>query len=129
MSLSVEHVNKWFGSFQAIKDLSMEVKRGHHLRLRWPQRRGQNHHYAHDPRYLRPNSGADYLGWAPVRAVPRRELGLLPEERGLYPRMEVQEQLLFLARLSGISVEGAHESALDEWLERFQITALSPQKC
>ncbi len=62
-----------------------------------------------------------------MSTIPRRDFGYLPEERGLYPRMEVQEQLLFLARLSGMSVEDAR-SALDEWLERFQITAYRHKK-
>jgi ABC-2 type transport system ATP-binding protein len=57
-----------------------------------------------------------------VSAVSRRDLGYLPEERGLYPRMETQEQLLFLARLSGMLAADALK-ALNEWLERFQITA------
>jgi ABC-2 type transport system ATP-binding protein len=54
---------------------------------------------------LRPDSGQITWYGALISTIPRRDFGYLPEERGLYPRMEVQEQLLFLARLSGMSVE------------------------
>src|SRR5438045_8601996 len=62
-----------------------------------------------------------------VREVPRRNWGYLPEERGLYPKMRVDEQLLFLARLNGVSKQAA-EKELDEWLERFSITANRKKK-
>ena len=71
---------------------------------------------------IRPDSGQITWNGIPVREVARRSFGYLPEERGLYPRMEVEAQLLFLARLSGLSKQDALR-ALDEWLERFQISA------
>ncbi|HEX5159370.1 MAG TPA: ABC transporter ATP-binding protein [Ktedonobacterales bacterium] len=127
MSLTVEHVNKWFGSFQAIKDLSMDVRDGIIFGFVGPNGAGKTTTMRMILDLLRPDSGAITWDGAPMSAVSRREFGYLPEERGLYPRMEVQEQLLFLARLSGMSVENA-QSALDEWLERFQITAYRHKK-
>src|SRR6266566_4220069 len=62
-----------------------------------------------------------------VREVPRKNWGYLPEERGLYPKMRVDEQLLFLARLNGVSKQAA-EKELDEWLGRFQINANRKKK-
>ena len=62
-----------------------------------------------------------------VREVPRRNWGYLPEERGLYPKMRMDEQLLFLARLNGLSKQAA-EKELTEWLERFQISANRKKK-
>jgi ABC-2 type transport system ATP-binding protein len=70
---------------------------------------------------IRPDSGQITWNGAPVREVARRSFGYLPEERGLYPKMEVEAQLLFLARLAGLSKQDAL-AALEEWLERFQIT-------
>ncbi|HEX5548173.1 MAG TPA: ATP-binding cassette domain-containing protein, partial [Ktedonobacterales bacterium] len=127
MGLTVEHVNKWFGSFQAIKDLSMDVREGIIFGFVGPNGAGKTTTMRMILDLLRPDSGQITWDGAPASAVPRREFGYLPEERGLYPRMEVQEQLLFLARLSGMSVENAR-SALDEWLERFQITAYRHKK-
>ncbi len=127
MSLTVEHINKWFGSFQAIKDLSMDVREGVIFGFVGPNGAGKTTTMRMILDLLRPDSGQITWYGAPISTIPRRDFGYLPEERGLYPRMEVQEQLLFLARLSGMSVEDAR-SALDEWLERFQITAYRHKK-
>ena len=127
MSLTVEHINKWFGSFQAIKDLSLEARDGVMFGFVGPNGAGKTTTMRMILDLLRPDSGEITWNGAPVSAVPRREFGYLPEERGLYPRMAVQEQLLFLARLSGMSREDALK-ALDEWLGRFQITAYRHKK-
>ena len=127
MSLMVEHVNKWFGSFQAIKDLSMDVREGVMFGFVGPNGAGKTTTMRMILDLLRPDSGAITWNGVPVSEVPRREFGYLPEERGLYPRMETQEQLLFLARLSGMSREDALKS-LNDWLERFQITAYRHKK-
>jgi ABC-2 type transport system ATP-binding protein len=71
---------------------------------------------------FRPDSGQITWNGTPVSAVARQAWGYLPEERGLYPQMEVEDQLLFLARLNGLSKEDAGR-ALDEWLDRLQIKA------
>src|SRR6266481_3139457 len=76
---------------------------------------------------LRPDRGRVTWNGQDVREVPRRNWGYLPEERGLYPKMRVDEQLLFLARLNGLSKQAA-EKELTEWLERFQISANRKKK-
>jgi ABC-2 type transport system ATP-binding protein len=70
---------------------------------------------------FRPDSGQITWNGSDVRNVPRRSFGYLPEERGLYPKMRVDEQLLFLERLNGLSKQAA-EQELNAWLERFQIS-------
>ena len=127
MSLTVEHINKWFGQFQAIKDLSMEVKEGALFGFLGPNGAGKTTTMRMILDILRPDSGSITWNSKDVRQVPRRNWGYLPEERGLYPKMRVDEQLLFLARLNGASKQDA-EKALDEWLERFQITVNRTRK-
>ncbi len=127
MSLTVEHINKWFGQFQAIKDLSMEVKEGSLFGFLGPNGAGKTTTMRMILDILRPDSGSITWNSKDVRQVPRRNWGYLPEERGLYPKMRVDEQLLFLARLNGVSKHDA-EKALDEWLERFQITVNRTRK-
>jgi ABC-2 type transport system ATP-binding protein len=127
MSLTVEHINKWFGQFQAIKDLSMEVKEGALFGFLGPNGAGKTTTMRMILDILRPDSGSITWNSKDVRQVPRRNWGYLPEERGLYPKMRVDEQLLFLARLNGVSKQDA-EKALDEWLERFQITVNRTRK-
>jgi ABC-2 type transport system ATP-binding protein len=127
MSLTIEHINKWFGPFQAIKDLSMEVKEGTLFGFLGANGAGKTTTMRMILDVLRPESGAITWNGREVRAVPRRYFGYLPEERGLYPKMRVDEQLLFLARLQGVSKQEAQQ-AVDEWLERFQISVNRSKK-
>jgi ABC-2 type transport system ATP-binding protein len=121
MSLQVEHINKWFGSFQAIKDLSMQVKEGALFGFLGANGAGKTTTMRMILDLFRPDSGQITWNGTNVRELPRRAWGYMPEERGLYPKMRVDEQLIFLARLQGVSKQEA-QKALDEWLERFQIT-------
>ncbi|HET9920248.1 MAG TPA: ATP-binding cassette domain-containing protein [Ktedonobacteraceae bacterium] len=127
MSLTVEHINKSFAHFQAIKDLSMEVKEGALFGFLGANGAGKTTTMRIILDILRPDSGLITWNGRNVREVPRRFFGYLPEERGLYPKMRVDEQLLFLARLNGLSKQDA-EKALTEWLERFQISANRKKK-
>jgi ABC-2 type transport system ATP-binding protein len=127
MSLTVEHVTKTFGAFRAITDLSMDVREGTLFGFLGPNGAGKTTTMRMILDLLRPDAGQIAWNGTPVHEVARRAFGYLPEDRGLYPRMEVATQLVFLARLAGLSKPDA-ERALDEWLERFQITAYRRKK-
>lgn len=127
MGLIVEHINKSFAQFQAIKDLSMEVKEGTIFGFLGANGAGKTTTMRMILDIIRPDSGRITWNGNDVRKVARRNWGYLPEERGLYPKMKVDEQLLFLARLNGLSKQAAQQK-LDEWLERFQITANRKRK-
>jgi ABC-2 type transport system ATP-binding protein len=125
--LIVEHINKSFAQFQVIKDLSMEVREGSIFGFLGPNGAGKTTTMRMILDIIRPDSGRITWNGKDVREVPRRNWGYLPEERGLYPKVEVEEQLVFLARLNGLSKSAAREQ-LDEWLERFQITEYRKMK-
>jgi ABC-2 type transport system ATP-binding protein len=127
MGLVIEHINKWFGQFQAIKDLSMEVEEGALFGFLGANGAGKTTTMRMILDIFRPESGQITWNGKPVSEVARRSWGYLPEERGLYPKMEVEEQLLFLARLNGLSKQDARRE-LDEWLDRFQINAYRKKK-
>ena len=120
MGLTLEHVNKSFGQLHVIKDLSMEVKEGSIFGFLGPNGAGKTTTMRMILDIIRPDSGSITWNGKDVREIPRHNLGYLPEERGLYPKVKVQDQLVFLARLNGLSKSAALEQ-LDEWLERFQI--------
>ncbi len=127
MGLVVEHINKSFAQFQAIKDLSMEVKEGAIFGFLGANGAGKTTTMRMILDILRPDSGRITWNGKDVREVARRNWGYLPEERGLYPKMKVDEQLIFLARLNGLSKQAAGKE-LDEWLDRFQINANRKKK-
>jgi len=120
MGLILRDVSKYFGSFQVIKDLSMEVREGALFGFLGANGAGKTTTMRMILDLFRPDSGRITWNGIDVREVPRRVWGYMPEERGLYPKMRVDEQLLFLARLQGVSKQEA-QKALDEWLERFRI--------
>src|SRR5437763_13952385 len=127
VSLTVEHINKSYARFQAIKHLSMEVKEGAIFGFLGANGAGKTTTMRMILDILRPDSGSITWNGLDVREVPRRNWGYLPEERGLYPKVSVEDQLVFLARLNGLSKSSAHKY-LDEWLERFQITEYRKKK-
>ena len=120
MGLTVEHINKSFGQLHVINDLSMEVKEGSIFGFLGPNGAGKTTTMRMILDIIRPDSGSITWNGKDMREIPRHNLGYLPEERGLYPKVEVQEQLVFLARLNGLSRSAALEQ-LGEWLERFEI--------
>jgi ABC-2 type transport system ATP-binding protein len=127
MGLIVDHINKSFGTFQAIEDLSMEVREGAMFGFLGANGAGKTTTMRMILDIIRPDSGQITWNGNDVREVPRQNWGYLPEERGLYPKMMVEEQLLFLARLNGLSKQDAKKE-LDEWFERFQINANRKKK-
>ncbi len=127
MGLMLQGVSKSFGTFQAIKDLSMEVREGALFGFLGANGAGKTTTMRMILDLFRPDTGQITWKGRDVREVSRRAWGYLPEERGLYPKMRVDEQLLFLARLNGLSKPDA-EKELTEWLERFQISANRTKK-
>lgn len=127
MGLIVEHINKSFSEIQAVKDLSMEVREGTIFGFLGANGAGKTTTMRMILDILRPDSGRITWNGQPVSEVPRHNWGYLPEERGLYPKMTVEDQLLYLARLNGLSKHSASR-AMQEWLDRFQINAYRKKK-
>ncbi len=127
MGLVVEHVSKSFAQFHAVTDLSMEVKEGSIFGFLGANGAGKTTTMRMVLDILRPDAGRISWNGKDVSEIPRNHLGYLPEERGLYPKMTVEDQLLFLAQLNGLSKQAAR-TELDEWLERFQINANRTKK-
>jgi ABC-2 type transport system ATP-binding protein len=127
MGLRVEHVNKAFAGAQVITDLSMEVREGSIFGFLGPNGAGKTTTMRMILDILRPDSGCITWNDQHVNTVPRCSWGYLPEERGLYPKVEIEEQLLFLARLHGLTKATAR-AHLQEWLERFQMVEYRHKK-
>ena len=127
MGLVVDSINKSFGQLHVIKDLSMEVREGSIFGFLGANGAGKTTTMRMILDIIRPDSGRITWNGQDVREVPRHNWGYLPEERGLYPKVSVEDQLVFLARLNGLSKSSAHKN-LDEWLERFQITEYRKKK-
>src|SRR5688572_15440653 len=120
MSLVVDSITKRFGDVVALDGVSFTVEPGRIFGLLGANGAGKTTSMRIVLDILRPDSGR--VTWQGVENtdLPRRTWGYLPEERGLYPRMKVGEQLRFFAALYGVPEADAQREITD-WLDRFRI--------
>lgn len=113
--LEITHVSKRFAHLQALGDLSLHLADGELVGLVGANGSGKSTTMRIIMGVL--DSGTVTWRGSPVDARVRRRIGYMPEERGLYPRMRVREQLIYLARLHGVPAHGARR-LMREWTER-----------
>ena len=120
MSLVVDSVTKRFGDVVALDEATFSVEPGRIFGLLGANGAGKTTCMRIVLDILRADSGT--VTWQGIEntALPRRAWGYLPEERGLYPRMKVGEQLRFFAALYGVPDTDAR-TVIGDWLERFRI--------
>jgi ABC-2 type transport system ATP-binding protein len=121
VTLVVESITKRFASVLALEEVSFTAEPGRIFGLLGPNGAGKTTAMRIVLDILRPDAGAVTWQGEPNHRQPRRTWGYLPEERGLYPRMRVGDQLRFFGALYGIADRRAR-SGIDEWLERFRIS-------
>ncbi len=127
MALVVDHLSKRFGSVVAVDDLSFEVAPGQVFGFLGANGAGKTTTMRIAVGVLEPGAGQVTWRGTPSTQLPRSTWGYLPEERGLYPRMRVLDQLLFFAGLHGMPREHAAREAL-AWLRRFRAEDLAGRK-
>jgi ABC-2 type transport system ATP-binding protein len=120
MSLVLENLVKRFGPITALDGISFSVERGQVFGFLGANGAGKTTTMRIILDILRPDSGTATWDGTATTDVPRNTWGYLPEERGLYPRLEVLEQLVFFASLYAIPRKEAAARARD-WLARFRI--------
>jgi ABC-2 type transport system ATP-binding protein len=121
-TLVLEHVSKSFGDFAAVSDLSLQVKPGRVFGLIGPNGAGKTTTIRMIVNITVPDSGRIELFGQQMNTALQDRIGYLPEERGLYKRMKVGEQLRFFAELKDLRGKEAEER-IDSWLEKLQLTA------
>jgi ABC-2 type transport system ATP-binding protein len=120
MSLVLDGLVKRFGAVTALDGISFEVPRGDVFGFLGANGAGKTTTMRIVLDILRPDAGTATWAGTPTTDVPRETWGYLPEERGLYPRLEVLDQLVFFASLYGIPRDVAAARGR-EWLARFRI--------
>lgn len=120
MSLQVDAVSKRFGPVQAVQDVSFAVQAGRTCGLLGSNGAGKTTVMRMILRIFLPDAGRIIWHGAPVTDESRKAFGYLPEERGLYPKMEVREQLIYLTQLKGLSRSDA-AARVDAWIDRLDL--------
>jgi len=115
--LAIRHVSKRFGSVQALDDCSFSVARGRMLGFLGPNGAGKTTTMRAVFGLVEPDAGQLLWEGRSIALTDQLRFGYMPEERGLYPRMRVCEQLEYFGRLHGLEA-GAARSAAGRWLER-----------
>lgn len=118
--LEIKNVIKNYANHRALDDVSLTVPKGTIYGLLGPNGAGKTSLIRIVNQITGPDSGSILFDGQPLAEKNIYEIGYLPEERGLYKKMKVGEQLLYLARLKGLSKDAAMEK-LKEWFIKFDI--------
>jgi len=119
--LEIDSISKRYGDVVALAGMSFDVRAGELFGFVGSNGAGKTTTMRIALGVLSADSGEVRWGGAPITAETRRWIGYMPEERGLYPKMKVGEQLVYLARLHGLSA-GQAKRAVEEWTERLGVS-------
>lgn len=127
MVLKLNHVTKRFGQFTAVNDLSLEIPEKEMFGFLGANGAGKTTTFRMILGLLDQSGGTITWKGAPINYSTSHLVGYLPEERGLYPKLKVRDQVVYLARLRGMQKRDALVE-LTSWLERFKILEYENKK-
>jgi ABC-2 type transport system ATP-binding protein len=111
---------KTYGQHRAVDHLDLEIPEGTVYGLLGPNGAGKTTTIRMLMDILAPDEGTIQVFGVPMGAAVRDRIGYLPEERGLYPKMKVNDVLLFLAAIHGVS-RSESQPRIDRWMERMEL--------
>jgi len=120
MILSVQNVVKTYGDYKAVNNVSLDVQKGSVFGMLGPNGAGKTSLIRMITTITAPDSGTIFLDGQKLHSRSPEQIGYMPEERGLYKKMKVGEQLLYLAQLKGLTKAQAQQE-IDLWFEKFDI--------
>ncbi|HEX2130054.1 MAG TPA: ATP-binding cassette domain-containing protein [Actinophytocola sp.] len=118
--LEIDGISKRYGDVVALRNTTFDVRAGELFGFVGSNGAGKTTTMRIALGVLAADSGEVRWDGTPITLDTRRHVGYMPEERGLYPKMKVGEQLVYLARLHGLSASDAERSMLD-WTERLGV--------
>jgi ABC-2 type transport system ATP-binding protein len=126
-TIELSNVRKSYDSFVAVDDLSFRIESGAVFGLLGPNGAGKTSTIRMMIGITFPDSGQINLFGKPFERKELQRVGYLPEERGLYKKMKVQEHLIFLGQLHGLEASAARQKAL-AWAEKLEISGWLEKK-
>jgi ABC-2 type transport system ATP-binding protein len=127
MALKIEHVTKRFGQFTAVEDLSIVIPEKEMFGFLGANGAGKTTTFRMILGLLDSSDGRITWDEKPIDYSTSHLVGYLPEERGLYPKLKVRDQIVYLARLRGMPKSEAL-TELKSWLERFKVPEYENKK-
>src|ERR1051325_3087126 len=119
-TVELNSVRKQYGDFVAVDGLSFQIAPGAIFGLLGPNGAGKTSTIRMMIGITMPDSGEVRIFGEPFRREHLRRIGYLPEERGLYKKMKILDQLLFIGELQGVAPDVAGSRAI-AWCERLQL--------
>ena len=119
--IDIQNITKSFGTHKALDDVSFSIPEGSIFGLLGPNGAGKTTLLRILNQIFKPDQGVVLFKNHPLDADDVLQFGYLPEERGLYKKMKIGEQAIYLAQLKGLSKQDATHR-LKEWFEKFEIT-------
>jgi ABC-2 type transport system ATP-binding protein len=126
-AIQIDHVTKRFGDFTAVNDVSLSVPEGSIYGFIGPNGSGKTTTLRMIMNILLPDAGSVAVFGQHSSGTARDNVGYLPEERGLYKRMEVRRLLRYYGQLKGKSLKEV-DPVINKWLDRFQLTPWAGKK-
>jgi ABC-2 type transport system ATP-binding protein len=121
LDLEIRGVSKRYGDVLALDAVSFDVRAGELFGFVGSNGAGKTTTMRIALGVLAADSGEVRFGGEPITHETRTRIGYMPEERGLYPKMKVLDQLVYLAELHGLSTNAAHKRA-ETWIARLGLT-------
>ena len=127
MVLQLEQVTKRFSNFTAVNQLSLNIPEKEMFGFLGANGAGKTTTFRMILGLLDVSDGSITWDGKPINYETSSIIGYLPEERGLYPKLKVREQIVYLARLRGMQKQAALKE-LDYWLNRFKVPEYADKK-
>lgn len=118
--LSIRNIVKQYATHRALDHVSLEVKKGKIFGLLGPNGAGKTSLIRIITQITAPDSGEVYFNGQRLNSDHISQIGYLPEERGLYKKMEIGEQVLYLAKLKGLTTAEATKR-IKYWFEKLEM--------
>ncbi len=126
--LEAGNLRKEFGSVVAVRDVSFTIASGSTFGLLGPNGAGKTTTMRMIVGIFTPDGGKVTWNGSAINDRVRRRFGYLPEERGLYGRMKVRDQIVYFGRLHGLS-DAEARSRTDRWIERLSLQQYAGRPC
>ncbi|MEM1312533.1 MAG: ATP-binding cassette domain-containing protein [Patescibacteria group bacterium] len=125
--LSTKSVSKKYGPKVAVDNVSLDIEKGLIYGLIGPNGAGKTTLIRMINQIILPDKGEILLDNRPLNSSDIGVIGYMPEERGLYPKMKIIDQIVYFARLKGVS-EKVAKDLTKEWIEKFSLSSYTHKK-
>lgn len=125
--LEVKNLKKTFGTLTAVDDISFTIPDGQILGMIGQNGAGKTTTFRLILNFLTADSGEVLWNGRPLQKTDYDVIGYLPEERGLYPKVSIEDQIIYFAQLRGKSKKEI-KPQIDKWMEKFQVKGKKTDK-